>query len=113
MILQMLCALGATGPVAAAAASSNAAKALAEGIDPEMIHGLAKQFRAADSAVVAMRTVQGLLADLASEPDRLLRRLRASMHADYREARTVQLSGWFVSRTEGALIAALSDSLRS
>ena len=111
LILQMLCALGA-GAVVPAVASPDAARSLAAGIDAEAIHRLAAQFRAGGPAAAGLKAVQALLDDLATDPERLVRRLRESMHADYREARYVRLSGWFVSRTEGALIAALSAALR-
>jgi hypothetical protein len=111
LILQMLCALGAEAVVVPAVASSDAARSLAEGIDTEAIHRLAAQFRAAYPTAAELKSVRDLLDDLATDPDRLLRRLRESMHADYREARFVRLSGWFVSRTEAALVATLSDAL--
>ncbi len=111
VILQMLCALGAAA-VMPAVASTDAARSLAEGIDTAAIHRLAAQFRALDPAAAELKAVRALLDDLGADPERLLRRLRESMHADYREARYVQLSGWFVSRTEAGLIATLSDALR-
>jgi hypothetical protein len=111
LILQMIGGLGASA-VLPAVASSDAARSLAEGIDAEVIHGLAAQFRAAHPAATELKAVRALLEDMVADPDRLLRRLRGSMHADYREARTVHLSGWFVSRTEAALIAVLSDTIR-
>jgi hypothetical protein len=56
----------------------------------------------------ALKEVLGLLRSPADAASGAARRLREMMRDDYIKGRTVNLSGWLVSRTEGCIFARLA-----
>jgi hypothetical protein len=112
-VLTLLYASGVIAcPLVKAAASHvpPGAATLAQGIDAAAIHAIAAQYRKRDTQA-GLQDVSALLRDRSLGPEKLAAKLRAMVSDDYRHDRTVELSGWHLSRTEARVFIALSDYL--
>jgi hypothetical protein len=109
-LMQLVLALGASAAMRdkiALAAGSHCPSSMFGGLDLASTQDLGREYLAARPNSEAFGTIAGLLADPANE-DETLAELRRKMLADFTAGRIVNLSGWFVSETEGCVFAALS-----
>lgn len=113
-VLALLCASGVmSGALVHATAGDglSSAAALVQGMDSAAIHAIAAQYRARHANDAGSQVVLALLRDRSATPKTLTAKLRAMVNDDYRRDRTVELSGWHLSRTEARVFTALSDYL--
>ncbi|MET0533835.1 MAG: hypothetical protein ABW171_06385 [Steroidobacter sp.] len=102
-LLQLILALGTTIVLSDTAASSACAKSLLGDLDAGLIEELGREYLAGRRDSAALDAVVKLL-----NADHALIELRKKVQADFTAGRLVNLSGWFVSETEGCVFAALS-----
>jgi hypothetical protein len=113
-VLALLCASGVmSGGLVRAAESGVApgASMLAQGIDPSAIRALGAQYRKDHPDDADSQIISKLLRNRSLTPEKISTRLRSMVNDDYRRDRTVELSGWHLSRTEARVFTALSDYL--
>lgn len=109
-LLQLIVALGASAVMhdkVALAASGHCRTTLFDGLDVASIQALGREYLTSRPGSEALEAVAKLLADSSSD-DETLAELRSKTLEDFAAGRIVNLSGWFVSETEGCVFAALS-----
>jgi hypothetical protein len=108
--LRLLLALGMVGLRAAPLQAANAERTatLMAGIDMQALRDLAEQYRQIAPADAADAEIHALLQDKATSLEDTLARLRQLIAADFQHGRVVHLGGWFLSRTEGCVLAVAS-----
>jgi hypothetical protein len=109
--LQLILAAVAAG-TARGAASESVCTQWAEGLDINAAGVIGREYLGRYPQDPALKEVLGLLRSPADAVQAAARRLREMIRDDYIAGRTVNLSGWFVSRTEGCIFARLSMCAR-
>jgi hypothetical protein len=109
--LQLLLAAIATGSMPAAAGASLCSQ-WAEGIDVNAASALGREYLDRHPQDPALKEVLELLRAPADALQAPVRRLREMIRDDYVAGRTVNLSGWFISRTEGCIFARIAMCAR-
>jgi hypothetical protein len=110
-MLQLLVAAIATGAMPAAAGASLCAQ-LAHGLDINAASAMGREYLERHPQDPALKEVLALLRTPADAMQTPVRRLREMIRDDYVAGRTVNLSGWFVSRTEGCVLARVAMCAR-
>jgi hypothetical protein len=108
-VLQLIVALGASAAMHDKVASATAGhcRTMFDELDPASIQQLGREYLASRPGSEAIGAVAKLLAGWGKQ-DEILAELRSKALADFAAGRIVNLSGWFVSETEGCVFAALS-----
>lgn len=81
---------------------------LADGIETPAIDELARELRTSRADAGHSSALADLLAGAPGQ-DAMIARLRERLTRDYADGRIVEVSGWWISRTEAALYVALSE----
>jgi hypothetical protein len=102
--LQLLAAALATGVMPGAAAAT-LCRQWTDGLDLNVAGALGREYLDRYPLDPALKEVLALLRTPADASETPVRRLREMIRDDYVAGRTVNLSGWFVSRTEGCILA--------
>lgn len=109
-LMQLILALGASaamhGKVALAAGGCRSP--MFSGMDVAAAQELGREYLTDRPNSEALETIARLLTDAAANEAEALAELRKKVLADFTAGRIVNLSGWFVSETEGRVFAALS-----
>lgn len=109
--LQLILAALAAG-AAPGAAGGSLCMQWAEGLDINAAGVIGREYLGRYPRDPALKEVLGLLNSPADAGNTAARRLREMIRDDYIAGRTVNLSGWFVSRTEGCIFARLAMCAR-
>jgi hypothetical protein len=102
--LQLLVAALATG-VMPGAAGETLCRQWIDGLDMNVAGRLGREYLEQYPLDPALKQVLALLRMPADAVETQVRRLREMIRDDYVAGRMVNLSGWFVSRTEGCILA--------
>lgn len=102
--LQLLVAAIATGAMPGAAGAT-LCRQWTDGLDMNVAGALGREYLDQYPLDPALKEVLALLRTPADAVETPVRRLREMIREDYVAGRTVNLSGWFVSRTEGCILA--------
>ncbi len=109
--LQLLMAALAAGAMPAAAGAS-LCRQLADGLDINAASALGREYLDRHPLDPGLKEVLALLRTSADAVQAPVRRLREMIRDDYIAGRTVNLSGWFISRTEGCILARIAMCAR-
>ena len=109
--LQLLLAAIAGGTTPGAA-GAGACLQWADGLDVNAAGALGREYLKLYPLDPALKEVLALLRVPAGALEEALRRLGEMIRYDYVAGRTVNLSGWFVSRTEGCIFARIAMCAR-
>lgn len=109
--LQLLVATIATGSMPGAAGASLCSQ-WADGLDVNAASALGREYLDHHPLDPALKEVLALLRTPADAVHAPTRRLREMIRDDYVAGRTVNLSGWFISRTEGCILARIAMCAR-
>jgi hypothetical protein len=109
--LQLLAAALAAGAMPAAKSASLCVQ-WAEGLDMNAAGAIGREYLGHYPRDPALQEVLGLLRTPADTVQAAVRRLRQMIREDYIAGRTVNLSGWLLSRTEGCIFARLAMCAR-
>ncbi len=109
--LQLLVAAIAAGAAPGVAGTSLCLQ-WTEGLDLNAAGAIGREYLGRYPVDPALKEVLALLRSPADAVQAAARRLREMIRDDYVAGRTVNLSGWFVSRTEGCIFARLSMCAR-
>jgi hypothetical protein len=102
--LQLLIAALATGALPGAAGATLCGQ-WTDGLDLNVAGRLGREYLEQYPLDPALKQVLALLRTPADAVETPVRRLREMIREDYVAGRMVNLSGWFVSRTEGCILA--------
>lgn len=102
--MQLLVAAITTGALPGVAGAS-LCRQWTDGLDLNAAGALGREYLAQHPVDPALKEVLALLRAATDAPETPVRRLREMIREDYVAGRTVNLSGWFVSRTEGCILA--------
>jgi hypothetical protein len=102
--LQLLVAALATGAMPGAAGATLCGQ-WTDGLDMNVAGRLGREYLEQYPLDPALKEVLALLRTSAESVETPVRRLREMIRDDYVAGRIVNLSGWFVSRTEGCVLA--------
>ncbi len=102
--LQLLVAALATGAMPGAAGATLCGQ-WTDGLDMNVAGRLGREYLEQYPLDPALKEVLALLRTPAESVETPVRRLREMIRDDYVAGRIVNLSGWFVSRTEGCILA--------
>jgi hypothetical protein len=103
VVLQMLAAVVAScglGDVYAACGAP-----FMDEIDRDAARELGQQYLRANALDAELQSIGSMVSGTRDDWQPIVDELRAAMRADYEAGRIVNLSGWFVSRTEARLLA--------
>jgi hypothetical protein len=106
--LQLLVATIAAGAMPGAAAAPSLCRQWADGLDMNVAAAMGREYLGRYPLDPALKEVLALLRAPAEAGQSPVQRLREMIRDDYVGSRTVNLSGWFVSRTEGCIFARLA-----
>lgn len=106
-LVQLFFALGASAVMHDKVAADSCRSSMFSGVDLAAAQELGREYLAKSSSE-EIGTVARLLQGPVANEDEALAELRTKMLADFTAGRIVNLSGWFVSETEGCVFAALS-----
>jgi hypothetical protein len=106
--LQLLLATLAAGAVPGEASASSLCQQWADGLDMNAAAAMGREYLSRHPLDPALKEVLALLRAPAGAGQSSVQRLREMIRDDYVGSRTVNLSGWFVSRTEGCIFARLA-----
>ena len=109
--LQLLVAAIAAGAVPARPAASLCLQ-WADGLDMDAAGAIGREYLGRYPLDPALKEVLALLRAPADAAQGAALRLREMIRDDYVAGRTVNLSGWFVSRTEGCIFARIAMCAR-
>jgi hypothetical protein len=109
--LQLLVAALAAGAMPSAA-SASFCQQLADRLDIHAASALGREYLDRHPLDPALKEVLALLRTPADAAQTPVRRLREMIRDDYVAGRTVNLSGWFISRTEGCILARIAMCAR-
>jgi hypothetical protein len=110
--LQLLVAALATAAMPGAAGAT-LCRQWTDGLDMNVAGRLGREYLGQYPLDPALKEVLALLRTPADGVETPVRRLREMIRDDYVAGRIVNLSGWFVSRTEGCILARVSMCARS
>jgi hypothetical protein len=110
--LQLLVAALATAAMPGAAGAT-LCRQWTDGLDMNVAGRLGREYLGQYPWDPALKEVLALLRTPADGVETPVRRLREMIRDDYVAGRIVNLSGWFVSRTEGCILARVSMCARS
>jgi hypothetical protein len=110
--LQLLVAALATAAMPGAAGAT-LCRQWTDGLDMNVAGRLGREYLGQYPMDPALKEVLALLRTPADGVETPVRRLREMIRDDYVAGRIVNLSGWFVSRTEGCILARVSMCARS
>ena len=112
--LQLLAAAIAAGAATGAtgAAGASLCQQWAEGLDMNAAGAIGREYLGRYPQDPALKEVLALLRSPGDAVQTAARRLREMVRDDYIAGRTVNLSGWFLSRTEGCIFARLAMCVR-
>ena len=102
--MQLLVAALATGAMPGAAGAT-LCRQWTDGLDMNVAGRLGREYLEHYPLDPALKQVLALLRTPADGVETPVRRLREMIRDDYVAGRIVNLSGWFVSRTEGCILA--------
>jgi Flp pilus assembly protein TadD len=105
--LQLLAAVLAAG-VMPAAQSASLCRQWTDGLDLNAAGAIGREYLGQYPRDPALKEVLALLRTPAETTQGAVRRLREMIREDYIAGRTVNLSGWLLSRTEGCVFARLA-----
>jgi hypothetical protein len=105
--LELLIAAIGTGAMPSAAGAS-LCRQWTDGLDMNAAGALGREYLNQHPLDPALKEVLALLRTSADAAEAPARRLREMIRDDYVAGRTVNLSGWFVSRTEGCILARIA-----
>jgi hypothetical protein len=105
--LQLLAAALAAGAMSGAQSASQCLK-LADGLDLNAAGAIGREYLDHYPRDPALKEVLELLRTPADTVQDAVRRLRQMIREDYIAGRTINLSGWLLSRTEGCIFARLA-----
>ena len=106
VVLQMLAAVVASCGFNAVGAACSAP--LMDGIDLDAARELGREYLRAHAQDAQLQSVVSMISGTRSDWQPVIDELRAMMRGDYEAGRLVNLSGWFLSRTEARLLAGFS-----
>jgi hypothetical protein len=106
--LQLLVATIAAGAMPGAAAAPSLCQQWVDRLDLNVAAALGREYLGRHPLDPALKQVLALLRAPADAVPSTVQRLREMIREDYVGSRTVNLSGWFVSRTEGCIFASLA-----
>jgi hypothetical protein len=109
--LQLLVAAIATGTMPGTAGAT-VCQQWAEGLDINVASAMGREYLERHPLDPGLKEVLGLLRMPADAVQTAVRRLREMIRDDYIAGRTVNLSGWFISRTEGCILARVAMCAR-
>jgi hypothetical protein len=109
--LQLLVAAIATGAMPSATGAS-VCRQWTDGLDMNAAAALGREYLEQYPLDPALKKVLALLRTQADAAETPVRRLREMIRDDYVAGHTVNLSGWFVSRTEGCILARIGMCAR-
>lgn len=109
--LQLLVATLAAGAMPAASSESLCSQ-WADGFDMNAAGAIGREYLGRYPLDSALKEVLALLRAPADAVQGAATRLREMIRDDYVAGRTVNLSGWFVSRTEGCIFARIAMCAR-
>jgi hypothetical protein len=109
--LQLLAAVLAAGAMPGARSESLCMQ-WADGLDMNTAGAIGREYLGHYPRDPALKEVLGLLRTPADTMQTAGRRLREMIRDDYIAGRTVNLSGWLISRTEGCIFARLAMCAR-
>jgi hypothetical protein len=109
--LQLLVATIAAGAMPAAAGAS-LCRQWAEGLDMNAVGVIGREYLGLYPLDPALKEVLALLRTPEAALQSAAQRLRQMIREDYIAGRTVNLSGWFLSRTEGCIFARIAMCAR-
>lgn len=104
VLLQMLAATVAGCGLGAAACSAQ----FIDGIDWQAVRKLGEEYLLTHGKDAELDNITAMINGTRSDWQPVLDELRTVMRADYEAGRLVNLSGWFVSKTEARLLAGFS-----
>ncbi len=107
-LMQLFLALGASAVMHDKVAADSCRSSMFSGVDLAAAQELGREYLANKSSSEDIGTVARLLQGPVANEDEALAELRTKVLADFTAGRMVNLSGWFVSETEGCVFAALS-----
>ena len=109
--LQLLVATIAAGAMPGAAGAS-LCREWAEGLDMNAVGVIGREYLGLYPLDPALKEVLALLRTPEAALHSAAHRLRQMIREDYIAGRTVNLSGWFLSRTEGCIFARIAMCAR-
>jgi hypothetical protein len=109
--VQLLVAALAAGAMQGAAGATLCLQ-WTDGLDMSIAGRLGREYLDQYPLDPALKEVLALLRTATDAVETPVRRLREMIRADYVAGRMVNLSGWFVSRTEGCILARISMCAR-
>jgi hypothetical protein len=109
--LQLLVAAIATGTMPGAAGAT-VCQQWTDGLDINVASAMGREYLERHPLDPGLKEVLGLLRTPADAVQAPVRRLREMIRDDYIAGRTVNLSGWFISRTEGCILARVAMCAR-
>jgi hypothetical protein len=101
--LRMLAAVVASCGCSGAGAACSAA--FMDGIDVNAARELGQEYLRSHAQDAELKTVASMISQTRSDWRPVMDELRTMMRADYEAGRLVNLSGWFLSKTEARLLA--------
>ena len=110
--LQLLAAALAAGAMPGAASASSLCVQWADGLDMNAAGEIGREYLGRYPVDPALKEVLALLRTPADAVQAAARRLREMIRDDYVAGRTVKLSGWVLSRTEGCIFARIAMCAR-
>ena len=110
--LQLLLAAIASGAMSRAATGASPCAQWADGLDLNAAGAMGREYLKLHPLDPALKEVLALLRTPADAVQAPLGRLREMIRDDYVAGRTVNLSGWFVTRTEGCIFARIAMCAR-
>jgi hypothetical protein len=112
-LLQMLAATVASCGLGAAANSAACGAPFVEGIDWQAVRELGQEYLRTHAKDAELESITAMIDGTRSDWQPVIDELRTLMRADYEAGRLVNLSGWFVSKTEARLLAGFSACRKS
>jgi hypothetical protein len=103
VVLQMIAAIVASSGPGNVSAACGAP--FMEGIDWDAARELGQEYLRSHSQEAELQSMIAMVSGTRSDWQPVIDELRAAMRADYEAGRIVNLSGWFVSKTEARLLA--------
>jgi hypothetical protein len=103
VVMQMLAAVVASCSFSGVGAACSAP--FMDGIDWNAARELGHEYLRAHAQDAELHSVASMISDRRSDWQPVMEELRTMMRADYEAGRLVNLSGWFLSRTEARLLA--------
>lgn len=108
VLLQMLAATVASCGLGAAVNAAACSAPLIDGIDWQAVRKLGEEYLLTHAKDAELGNITAMINGMRADWRPVVDELRRMMRADYEAGRLVNLSGWFVSKTEARLLAGFS-----